>query len=247
MKKILLLLMLLCAPALINGQVGINTENPQGVFHVDPLKNTNGATGAADDVIMTKGGDIGIGTVNPTKKLEVVSSTPGAIRIVDGTQGGGKVLTTDAGGTVTWQSKSGTWFAMLTGGNLPYTNELGRRQIPFAGASVSSPGVGNADVVLGRITVPYSGVYRITIFGRSLMNRATGYFIAGYFWVSKNGSYFWAPHSLGNTTLSNDIYVSYSTLTNLNVNGVLAIAAHEIDSGYANAVADLTMLVEFIQ
>ena len=50
------------------------------------------------------GGNVGIGTINPSRTLHVNSTTAGAVRIVDGTQGNGRVLTSDATGVATWQS-----------------------------------------------------------------------------------------------------------------------------------------------
>lgn len=44
-------------------------------------------------------GNVGIGTKTPTAKLEVA----GSIKIVDGTQGAGKVLVSDAAGLASWQ------------------------------------------------------------------------------------------------------------------------------------------------
>ncbi len=46
------------------------------------------------------GGNIGIGTLSPTEKLEI----QGSIKIVDGTQAVGKVLTSDATGKGSWQN-----------------------------------------------------------------------------------------------------------------------------------------------
>ncbi|CAI8704152.1 hypothetical protein [Chryseobacterium sp. IT-36CA2] len=63
-------------------QVGINTTNPQGTFHVDGAKD-NASTGAptvsqqANDFVVTSAGNVGIGTVSPTNKLEIVSGTAG--------------------------------------------------------------------------------------------------------------------------------------------------------------------------
>ena len=47
-------------------------------------------------------GNVGIGTTTPNEKLEVT----GRIRMVDGNQAVGKVLTSDANGTATWQDPS---------------------------------------------------------------------------------------------------------------------------------------------
>lgn len=55
-------------------KVGINTNNPLGTFHIDPLKNTTDAsntTQTADDVIVDADGNVGIGTGEPQKKLHV--------------------------------------------------------------------------------------------------------------------------------------------------------------------------------
>ena len=49
------------------------------------------------------GGSVGIGTTNPGAKLDVV----GNIKIVDGSQGAGKVLTSDASGLASWQDPVG--------------------------------------------------------------------------------------------------------------------------------------------
>ena len=59
---------------LLFGQVGINTENPQGIFNVDGKSSpetTNPKTGvpdplqASDDFVITSSGSVGIGTISP--------------------------------------------------------------------------------------------------------------------------------------------------------------------------------------
>ena len=45
-------------------------------------------------------GNVGIGTTNPTAKLEVA----GTVKIVDGTEGNGKVLTSDVDGLASWRA-----------------------------------------------------------------------------------------------------------------------------------------------
>ncbi|MDD5433766.1 MAG: hypothetical protein PHE77_03910, partial [Candidatus Pacebacteria bacterium] len=59
---------------------------------------------SADNVILANGGGkVGIGTIDPGAKLEVA----GTVKIVDGTQGAGKVLTSDATGLASWQTNPG--------------------------------------------------------------------------------------------------------------------------------------------
>ncbi|SUJ01473.1 Uncharacterised protein [Sphingobacterium spiritivorum] len=87
---------------------GINTKNPQTVFHVDGGKDNN-ASGAptgtqpANDLVITNTGNVGIGTITPTAKLVIDNGIAGAaIKIIDGTEANGYVLTSDANGVGTW-------------------------------------------------------------------------------------------------------------------------------------------------
>ncbi len=60
-------------------------------------------------IIQKDNGNVGIGTTSPGAKLEVNNgTTAGAVKLVDGTQGIGKVLTSDANGVGTWQSIGST-------------------------------------------------------------------------------------------------------------------------------------------
>ncbi len=103
-------------------QAGVNTKNPKGALHVDAKKN-NAVTGtpttveADDDFIVGTDGKVGIGILAPSVKLHLKSSISPAITIVDGTQGAGKVLTSDANGVGTWVTPPLTKTAKL--GNFP--------------------------------------------------------------------------------------------------------------------------------
>lgn len=63
-----------------------------------------------------RSGFVGIGTTAPTTRLEINNGTTnGAIRIVDGTQGAGKVLTSDVAGVGTWQTISAAGIGIYKG------------------------------------------------------------------------------------------------------------------------------------
>ncbi len=60
-----------------SGKVGVNTNYPLQLFHVDALKNNKNfipsPTEIADDVVITSAGNVGVGVVNPSSKLEISS------------------------------------------------------------------------------------------------------------------------------------------------------------------------------
>ncbi|WP_048503820.1 hypothetical protein [Chryseobacterium sp. BLS98] len=84
MKKINLITILF--GTFIFGQVGVNTPNPQGIFHVDGAKD-NFASGApsavqqANDFIVMPNGNVGIGTVAPNAyaKLDITAAEKGIL------------------------------------------------------------------------------------------------------------------------------------------------------------------------
>jgi hypothetical protein len=90
-----------------------STSSSKYLRYVAPLTTewylANGTTDAGADktTAIYRSGNVGIGTNNPSVKLELNNgTTPGAIKIVDGTQGAGKVLVSDANGVGTWQNTS---------------------------------------------------------------------------------------------------------------------------------------------
>lgn len=102
MKKNLFLLMGILAVGMSKAQVGINTKNPLGAFHVDPKANTTGTAtipvSDSDDFIVSHNGLVGIGTAAPTANLDV----RGGVRIADGTQAQGNIFTTNGTGLGYW-------------------------------------------------------------------------------------------------------------------------------------------------
>jgi len=89
-------------------------------------------------LVVSNTGNIGIGTGNPATKLEVNNgSTAGAIKIVDGTEGTGKVLTSDANGVATWKQSFAITPTVL--GSIPsaVVNNLSTNK--YVGSSITLP------------------------------------------------------------------------------------------------------------
>ncbi|MDR6403114.1 MULTISPECIES: hypothetical protein [Chryseobacterium] len=84
MKKIVLSIVIIISVFLyqLKAQIGINTSNPQGSFNIDAAKD-NPATGTpsaaqqANDINVTPAGNVGLGTVAPAVKLDIVGTTFG--------------------------------------------------------------------------------------------------------------------------------------------------------------------------
>lgn len=148
MKKITILLSILMVYSYtLHAQVGVKSENPEQVFHIDPANNTIVSDPATktDDVVITSEGIVGIGTAtpdtdkklhvvgnvkvsgntilkdtaiiegiatadtigvntaNPTANLHVVNMTGDAgVRLADGSQSSGHLLTADRQGRAFW-------------------------------------------------------------------------------------------------------------------------------------------------
>jgi len=95
-----------------DGKVGIGTNTPARLFHIsdteifgngldDDLDGQADETG--EELVFTSRGRLGIKTTSPSATLDVL----GDVKIVDGTQGAGKVLTSDANGLASWEAPGG--------------------------------------------------------------------------------------------------------------------------------------------
>ncbi|MBB4804862.1 hypothetical protein HNP38_000134 [Chryseobacterium defluvii] len=104
-KKLLSTLGVVATSLFTYAQVGINTNNPQTILHVDGAKD-NSATGVpsvaqqTNDFVVTATGNTGIGTNAPTQKIDVAT---GNVRIRDittniGVGGTDRVVVADATG-----------------------------------------------------------------------------------------------------------------------------------------------------
>jgi len=90
-------------------QVGINTNTPQGVLHINSTVNNPTNTSTTDDVVIsTNTGNVAIGHVSPDAKLDVrtngtISVPVPGFKLVDGNQAEGRVLHSNVNGLATWE------------------------------------------------------------------------------------------------------------------------------------------------
>ena len=114
MKKNIIILISSLFCGTLFSQVGIDTPNPQGVFNIDGGKD-NPKTGSAhtaaqqlNDVTVLQNGNVGLGTINPTTKLEIQTGGTTALpvpgfKLIDGSQSAGAMLTsTNDQGNAKW-------------------------------------------------------------------------------------------------------------------------------------------------
>lgn len=160
MKKTIIIWGAVLISGLSFSQVGISTVNPIGTFHVDGGKD-NPATGAPsvtqqlNDFNVTSTGNVGIGTVNPSQKLEIQtggsSDSPVAgFKLTDGTQHDKYVLTSDPNGIATWKTISVPAVQGVFSGsgvNIPFTTQQAVWQQTGANV-VLGPGKWKVDIIL---------------------------------------------------------------------------------------------------
>ncbi|MDR1653343.1 MAG: hypothetical protein LBS01_06815 [Prevotellaceae bacterium] len=95
---------LLLATLQVQAQVGIQTEAPQSLLHVDAASNNGNVAPVTDeqkqdDFVVSDSAFTGVGDPYPDQKLVV----NGKLRINDGTQSKGSLLVSDANGKAQWR------------------------------------------------------------------------------------------------------------------------------------------------
>lgn len=165
--------------------VGINTRNPQAAFHVDgskdnPDSGSPNSSQAANDIVFTSSGEIGIGTLSPAVKIDARSTvnTDNAIGVGKTTQtasdagagalrynsfNGGKMQYSD--GTI-WQELVSTPAKSVLVANILTANFT--IKIPYQVATgiqgwneISDPS-NNFNSSTGIFTAPRTGIYLVS-------------------------------------------------------------------------------------
>lgn len=153
-----------------SSQVGVNTQNPQAVFHVDgakdnPSTGTPSASQQANDFVVTNQGQIGIGTNSPSSSLEINSaqSNTSGLKFTNLTSASplssGSTLGVDASGNV-----------ITVPGNA-FTPASGR--VVLGGTANVAAGVTNYSLM--NFTLPSAGTYLITYCLRGEIQVLGGY------------------------------------------------------------------------
>jgi len=194
MKKRLIMVSSILFTISLSAQVGINTTNPLGIFHVDAAKdNAANPTAAqtANDFVVNSSGNVGIGNASPSTKLHVSSATSPAFRLVDGTQGAGKVLKSDDSGNASWIKDNTTLPTIIA--------TLG------AGATISAvtvdPNLNGTDTGT-RVTLPPNSKYIVMCY--MLIRTTATVPSTGYAWLQSTFT-----ESPTSNTGSSDILGSY--------------------------------------
>jgi len=163
---------------------------------------------------------VGIGTNSPEERLHVV----GSIKIVDGTQGANKVLTSDANGKASWVSPS----ALKAYADVYYSGSgqtiANNTNVTFGTTNVAS----NVTVNNNNIQVLTAGKYRIT-YKITLLKSDGGTTAVNYNLFKGNTL---IPGSLATVTLKKNeqISIAGSVITTLNAYDQVAVRGTLTDS-----------------
>ena len=170
----------------MNAQVGINTSNPQAMFHVDggldnPASGNITSVQAANDMVITSSGELGIGTLSPAVKIDARSTdnTDNSIGIGETSQaasaaGGGAVRYNPLNGGkmqysdgIVWQDLISTPTKAVVVANIeaasfaikiPYQVSTG-----ILGWNEITDPTGDFTPETGTFTAPRTGVYLVSL------------------------------------------------------------------------------------
>jgi hypothetical protein len=218
------------------------------MLHVDAKGDTyTNPADTLDDVVVTRQGRIGVGTLHPQARLHIVSPTKGAIRIADGTQGGAKILTSDADGRAHWTSVVGSWYAALKEGRSEGTptGSSTQKWPPFTFSSYEESLPGSVNLPAGTIQVPYAATYRLTLTGKGYINRSVTVFLIHPL-VIANGSTIFIPHHHSITAFGPSNF-GFMAHVSLNAGQQVMVDPYRSNDAWANLYTDVMLHIELIK
>ncbi|CAM3331017.1 Tail fiber domain-containing protein [Flavobacterium longum] len=153
----------------------IGADASVGASNSMVLGSIAGVNGATSSV------NVGIGTTTPQDRLHVA----GNIRMVDGNQAAGKVLTSDANGTATWQNASANaWGLLGNSGTVPGTNFVGtsdNQDLVFRRNNVVSGRLAISNTSFGASSFISNGGFSNSAFGANTLTLNTAGFLNAAF------------------------------------------------------------------
>jgi len=161
----------------------------------------NVVNNGVSNMVVNGTGNVGIATTTPAAKLEVDGASNSTIKIVDGNQGTGKVLTSDATGQGSWQTPTGGY----------------RQTFALQGAQTYNI-LANTVMNFPAVSIPYTGYYLINF--KSFFNVTTAGEYSYYINVILNGV----------TYSTTETYVYCDTNFYLNVTDVYTLQANAGDA-----------------
>ena len=126
------------------------------------LPKYNNGTTVANSLIYDDGTNVGIGTAIPGAKLEIVGPLNGTLKIVDGSQGLGKVLTSNASGMATWAASTLSSVGASVYIQAAMTNQFSFNYVPFNNEYYDTANMHSLSVNPTRVYAPQTGKYLIT-------------------------------------------------------------------------------------
>ncbi|MBA4155293.1 tail fiber domain-containing protein [Flavobacterium sp.] len=201
------------------------------------LGSINGVNGATSSV------NVGIGTTAPSDKLHVV----GNIRMVDGNQSTGKILTSDANGTATWQNASANaWGLVGNAGTNPLTNFIGTtddNDLIFKRFNVNAGRIRTLNTAFGKNSLSSitTGIWNVAIGDDALSFNTTGHrntsVGSGALNLNTDG---YANTAIGTATLTSNTIGDYNTGIGSSSLGNNTIGSYNTTIGYQSLTTNIT-------
>ncbi|MGZ3789966.1 MAG: hypothetical protein ACXVLQ_15625, partial [Bacteriovorax sp.] len=195
-----------------------NADDVANKGYVDGFGQWTKGSGANAGDIYRGSGNVGIGTTVPGTKLEIDGTSGATLKIVDGNQGNGKVLTSDANGVASWQTTNN-----ISAYGMAYNSAAGTLSgaytaIPMSSGDNNLQNVTHSTTVNpSRLTVSVAGTY--TLAYHISWHNNTGSAMTSYCVMKVNGATIIQGSYItrGIYTGLNDTMMG-STITSLNAN-----------------------------